>query len=92
MKDAALDCATMGLACTINIANIDALAGLILTILLGLTTILRLFFSIWKKLKDGKITKEEKDEIISEAGEAVEDIKNIIAKRRDEENGGKSEQ
>lgn len=92
MKDTAIDCGTMVLASSINIADVDALAGIILTIILCLVTIGRLIFSIYNKVKDGKLTKEEKDEIIFETGETVEDIKNIIDQRSDEENGGKSEQ
>ena len=83
------DLTTAAICAVFNIADIETLASLILTGFLLVVTVGRYALKLWKKIKDGKLTPEEKEEIKQDTAELIDDIKNI--KERKDIGGNKEE-
>lgn len=65
----------------ISVADLTNIINIIVLVISAINIVLCVFFKIYDRIKDGKLTKEEFNDTIKDVKDAVEDIQQLTNKR-----------
>lgn len=72
------DLITSGALLALSISDLEALSGLCLTVFLLIVTVARYGYKLYIKLRDRKLTKEEREELKQDTAEFIKDTTELV--------------
>lgn len=72
------DIATSVILCLVSWSEIETIFTCITAAFLLLITLVRYFYKLWQKLRDKKLTKEEREELKQDTAQLIEDTAALV--------------